>query len=168
MKKDAQEITISALFHDHQAGHEAIDALEETGVMAHNISFILDQRTYQQQELKKVMGSDYLHPEAVHAGKVGGLIGAVVGGLTAITTVLTGGTSLLAVGPFIALLGLSGGILGALMGSGFTEEEAREVDAKLQEGAALVMVHTSDAKIADMAYAVLQGRNPERLKQRQD
>ncbi len=76
---------------------------------------------------------------------VGGSLGALAAGLTAVGTIaLTGGIGLLAAGPVVAALAgagagaTAGGALGGLIGLGFDKNEATLVDRDLENGAILI------------------------------
>jgi uncharacterized membrane protein len=50
----------------------------------------------------------------------------------------------------------TGGIIGALVGMGIPEFEAKRYDAKIREGNILISVHTEDSKQRDIAKEVFK------------
>ncbi len=156
MKRHPHETTISALFRNPVDAQKGIEAIEPLKFDPADISLILSQEAYQKEEIVKVIGSDYLHEEAVHAGKIGGIMGAILGGLTAVTAAISGGTSLLIAGPIVAVIATAGGLLGSLIGAGFTEQEAQVIDAGIREGDVLLVVHAEDKSLAKKAEEILE------------
>lgn len=152
MKRHPHETTVLGLFDNPSQAYHAINAIEaEHKIKEEDISLIANQDSYEKEEIVELVAGHRLHEESVHAGKVGGIAGAVIAGLTAITGVLSGGASLLATGPLIAIASGAGGILGALLGTGFTEEEAHKIDNDIAQGKILVVVHAENRKLAQQA-----------------
>lgn len=81
-------------------------------------------------------------------GFAGGLLGAIIGGLTMVGSVVMPGAGLLVAGPLVGALtggaigGAAGGLIGALVGAGLPEERAVHYEKQLQElGNILVIAH---------------------------
>jgi len=55
----------------------------------------------------------------------------------------------------------TGGIIGALIGMGMPEFEAKRYDAKIREGNILISVHTEDSKQRDAAKEIFKRHNAE-------
>jgi uncharacterized membrane protein len=53
----------------------------------------------------------------------------------------------------------AGGIIGALVGLGIPEFEAKRYDAKIREGNILISVHTDDGKQRDVAKDIFKRHN---------
>lgn len=108
-------------------------------------------------------------PEGATTGGVAGLgVGAAVGWLAGIGALAIPGVGpLIAAGPIMAALGgaavgtAAGGIIGALVGLGIPEFEAKRYDAKIREGNILISVHTDDSKQRDAAKDVFKRHNAE-------
>ena len=91
-------------------------------------------------------------PEGATTGGVAGLgVGAAVGWLAGIGALAIPGVGpFIAAGPIMAALGgaavgtAAGGIVGALVGMGIPEFEAKHYDAKIREGNILISVHTEN------------------------
>jgi hypothetical protein len=103
-------------------------------------------------------------PEGATAGGVAGLgVGAALGWLAGIGALAIPGVGpFIAAGPIMAALGgaavgtAAGGVVGALVGMGIPEFEAKRFDAKIREGNILISVHTEDGKQRDVAKDIFK------------
>jgi hypothetical protein len=106
------------------------------------------------QEPAGLQGGEAFHqasklPEgAASGGLTGGIIGAIIGGLTLVGSVLLPGVGLLVAGPLVgAITGgaigtAAGGLVGALVGIGIPENEAKYYQDSIQaRGNVLVVAH---------------------------
>lgn len=92
-------------------------------------------------------------PEGATTGVVTGMgAGAILGWLAGIGTLAIPGVGpFIAAGPIMAALGAAavggatGGIIGALVGLGIPEFEAKLYDGKIRSGNVLISVHTDDS-----------------------
>lgn len=108
-------------------------------------------------------------PEGATAGGIAGLgVGAAVGWLAGIGALAIPGVGpFIAAGPIMAALSgaaigtATGGIVGALIGMGIPEFEAKRYDAKIREGNILISVHTDDSKQRGVAKEVFERHNAE-------
>ncbi|MEO7432846.1 MAG: hypothetical protein ABIR62_12665 [Dokdonella sp.] len=138
-----------------------ITALKASGFSSNDISALLpDKRTTK----------DFAHehntkaPEGATTGGVAGLgVGAALGWLAGIGALAIPGVGpFIAAGPIMAALGgaavgtAAGGVIGALVGMGIPEFEAKRYDAKIREGNILISVHTEDSKQRDVAKDVFK------------
>ncbi|MDQ6647414.1 MAG: complement resistance protein TraT [Pseudomonadota bacterium] len=106
-------------------------------------------------------------PEGATTGGIAGLgVGAAVGWLAGIGALAIPGVGpFIAAGPIMAALGgaalgtATGGIIGALVGLGIPEFEAKRYDAKIREGNILISVHAEDNKLRDVAKEVFERNN---------
>lgn len=106
-------------------------------------------------------------PEGATTGGVAGLgVGAAVGWLAGIGALAIPGVGpFIAAGPIMAALGgaavgtAAGGIIGALVGMGIPEFEAKRYDAKVREGNVLISVHVEDSKQKDAAKDIFKKNN---------
>jgi len=158
MKKHPHETTVLGLFKTAEEANRAIDSLSKLDLPHEDISLVANREAYEREELVNFIAGEKLHEESIRAGKIGGLAGAVLAGAIIVTGILTGGGSLLAAGPLIAVATGAGGILGGLLGAGFTEEEAKKIDAKIAQGEILVVVHAENSNLAHQAKATFQGQ----------
>ncbi|MFZ6641814.1 hypothetical protein ACO0LL_18895 [Undibacterium sp. TC4M20W] len=98
-------------------------------------------------------------PEGAATGGVAGMgVGAILGWLTGIGTLAIPGVGpFIAAGPIMAalsgaaLVGAAGGIIGALVGLGIPEYEAKLYDGKIRGGNILISVHTDNSNEASNA-----------------
>jgi len=103
-------------------------------------------------------------PEGATTGGAAGLgVGAALGWLAGIGALAIPGVGpFIAAGPIMAALGgaavgtAAGGIIGALVGLGIPEFEAKRYDAKIREGNILISVHTEDGKQKDVAKDIFK------------
>jgi hypothetical protein len=138
-----------------------IDGLKIAGFSNNDISALLPD---------KRGTKDFAHehntkaPEGATAGGVAGLgVGAALGWLAGIGALAIPGVGpFIAAGPIMAALGgaavgtATGGIIGALVGMGIPEFEAKRYDAKIREGNILISVHTEDGKQRDVAKDIFK------------
>ena len=149
-----------ALFTDIEVADKAINELhQELGVEKEEISYV-----YRNKDGDKVSGtaddvaSETVAEGAVDGAKVGGLIGAGIGLAAAVG--LAGPLGFVAAGPLATALGLTGaagavatggvtgaaagGLVGALVNLGLSDEKARAFEQRVESGDVLVSVHVAD------------------------
>jgi uncharacterized membrane protein len=106
-------------------------------------------------------------PEGASAGAItGGVLGGTLGLLAGIGTLtLPGLGPLIAAGPIMAVLGgtaaraAAGGVVGALVGLGIPENEAKVYEERLKAGGHLVAVRVQDNEIADICRHIMKRNN---------
>ncbi|MET0255014.1 MAG: hypothetical protein ABW193_04435 [Luteibacter sp.] len=106
-------------------------------------------------------------PEGATTGGVLGLgLGAGLGWLAGVGALAIPGIGpFIAAGPIMAALGgaavgtATGGVIGALVGMGIPEFEAKRYDAKVREGSILISVHTDSGRQRDVAKDVFKRNN---------
>ena len=146
-----------------QAEHIVLE-LKQAGFTSDDISALLPDRR----------GSrDFAHehhtkaPEGATTGGVVGLgLGAGLGWLAGIGALAIPGIGpFIAAGPIMAALSgaavgtATGGIIGALVGMGIPEFEAKRYDAKVREGSILISVHTESGNQRDAARDIFRRNN---------
>ena len=142
---------VTGIFSTRVDATRAIQSLEERGFQDKDISLLMSDsvgKDFKIEDTSKM-------PEGLAAGATaGGVIGALIAGLTAVGTIATGGGLLIA-GPLVAILAGGGagagigGLIGGLAGAGMTEHEATLFASELEDGRILVAVHcSSDARKA--------------------
>jgi len=138
--------------------------LKQSGFLSDDISALLPD---------KRGTKDFAHehntkaPEGATTGGVAGLgVGAALGWLAGIGALAIPGVGpFIAAGPIMAALSgaaigtAAGGVIGALVGLGIPEFEAKRYDAKIREGNILISVHTEDGKQRDVAKDVFKRNN---------
>ena len=138
-----------------------VDALKAAGFSNNSISALLpDKRTTKDFAHEKNTKA----PEGATTGGVAGLgVGAALGWLAGIGALAIPGVGpFIAAGPIMAALGgaavgtAAGGLIGALVGMGIPEFEAKRYDAKIREGNILISVHTEDSRQRDVAKDVFK------------
>lgn len=139
----------SEIYYDRDPATAAVDRLHDLGYGRDEISVMMDDKTRERafSSMVNAKGS-----EGIAAGAtIGGVLGAIVAGLTATGSVAaiagTGGLATpLVVGPLAAALaGLGagaagGGIVGGLIGVGIGESHAKQYEKGLRDGGILVAV----------------------------
>ena len=149
MYDNNDDVFESQMYYDREPASRAVERLHELGYGRDDISVMMDDKTREKafSAVVNAKGS-----EGIAAGAtIGGVLGAIVAGLTASGSVVaiagTGGLATpLVVGPLAAALaGLgagaaSGGIVGGLIGVGIGEKRAKDYEKGLREGGILVAV----------------------------
>lgn len=135
---------------DRNQAETIVEALKAAGFPSTDISVLLPDtsgtRDFAHEQNTKM-------PEGATTGVVAGMgTGAILGWLAGIGTLAIPGVGpLIAAGPIMAALGgaavggASGGIIGALVGMGIPEYEAKHYDGKISSGKTLISVHTDDS-----------------------
>jgi hypothetical protein len=137
---------ISGLFEDQYTVELLLDDLRNRGLANEDISVLMSESTGNRYFTMK---EENKMPEGAAVGGLsGGLIGAAIGSLTLVGTVLLPGSGFLVAGPLVGALAggtlgtAAGGLLGALVGMGVPEHEAKFYENALKEdGNILVVAH---------------------------
>lgn len=155
--------TISGSFDNRERAERAFSALLDKGFRQEDISLIMTDKARNtlfenNNETAIVEKNETTGDKAAKGGfagaAAGGLLFALVGGLTAVGSIVIPGAGLLAVGPIIGALAAggagaaTGGLLGALLAAGFAEDEAAVYEAELKAGRALIVVQAQDSQVA--------------------
>jgi hypothetical protein len=156
MKHQPHERVVSGVFDSREEVHKALDALAATDIPTEEISVIMNERAFEEEEFSEITTGLKLHDESVHSAKLGGAVGAVLAAATALVGMITAGAGLLAAGPIIAVIASCGGLLGALIGAGFKENEADAIDDAVRQGKILLAVHSEDHGKARRAEEILR------------
>lgn len=166
---DNDDVFESEMYYDRDPASAAVERLHGLGYGRDDISVMMDDKTREKafSAVVNAKGS-----EGIAAGAtIGGILGAIVAGLTATGSVAaiagTGGLATpLVVGPLAAALaGLGagaagGGIVGGLIGVGIGEKRAKDYEKGLREGGILVAVRPKTKEHrADVRRALDAGRS---------
>jgi hypothetical protein len=137
------------MYRDPSRASWAVDRLHEIGYERDEIGVMMDDKT---RERAFAAMTNSKGSEGIAAGAaIGGVLGAIVAGVTATGSVaVIAGTGGLAApfvaGPLVAALaglgagGAAGGLLGGLIGAGIAEDRAKKYEEGLREGGVLVAV----------------------------
>lgn len=149
---------VTGIFAHPDEVSRAVGQLESRGFIESEISLLMSDAIGDEFKLKDTSKM----PEGLATGATsGGVIGALLGGLTAAGTIATGG-GLLVAGPIVAALAGGGagagigGLIGGLAGAGMSEYEAKAFADELEDGKILVAVHCADDERKDIAEQVLE------------
>ena len=152
---------VFGIYPSRTAVEEAVDHLRTAGFRSTDISVLFPDN----QGTK-----DFAHekntkaPEGTTTGVIsGGIAGGVLGWLTGIGALTIPGLGpLIAAGPILAALagagalGTVGGIIGALVGLGIPEYEARRYEGRIREGGVLLSVHCDSSDWVKRAKETLE------------
>jgi hypothetical protein len=142
---------IAGIFYNRLEASKAVGDLIHRGFTPRDVSMMMSEETRKQ----------HFHDEGPSKGEqaakggvagaaVGGTLGAILAGLTAIGSLTIPGVGLLAAGPIVAALsgaGLGaavGGLSGALISAGFTDRDARHYEDLIRKGAIVLIVRTDN------------------------
>lgn len=144
---------IAASYVNRNQADTAIHRLMSDGFDRSSIGLALSQATRDVQFGQRDLA---LEGAALGAG-TGGVLGALVAGLTVTASLSVPGVGFLAAGPLVAALAgattgvASGGALGALAGSGMSEKELHGLLGDIESGRLVVSVLTQTENEADIA-----------------
>lgn len=150
--------TVSRLYDSYSQAQRAVEALEQAGFSASEVSLISRYR------------DDNSLAEEASGTATGMTAGAVIGGGTGLLAAL-GIIAIPGIGPLVAagvlattLVGAAGGsavggLIGALTDYGVTEDDAHVYSEAVRRGSSLVTVRTSDDRVA-AADAILTAHSP--------
>lgn len=159
---------VSGIFVSYADFANLIEALNARGFREDDLSVLMSESTHHQyfapQENTKA-------PEGATIGSLsGGILGAIIGGLTLVGNVLLPGAGLLVAGPLIGALtagavgAATGGLIGALIGAGIPEHEAKFFEGALKEqGRILVVGHIPKEETKEVK-SVFERCNAQHLK----
>ena len=139
--------TITAIFDSTLAADQALIRLETAGIPRERIGLVVTEST--RNNAFRVEENTKAAEGGATGAAIGGVLGALAVGLTAVGSIVVPGLGIFAAGPVIAALagagagGAVGGLAGSLIGLGVPEFEAGVYEEKLQAGNILVAVETN-------------------------
>jgi hypothetical protein len=167
MRRSNVSTLVTGVFGSRLSAQQASEDLMKAGFSPDDISVLMSETT-QGREFGIQKGTKA--PEAAAAGAtIGGVLGAIAGGLVAVGSLTVPGLALVAAGPIVgALTGLgvgtaTGGVTGALVGLGIPEHEAKFYDQEVEEGGILLGVYAHADRVK-LARDVLDSAGAERVK----
>ena len=141
--------------------NQAIAALLSAGLTKDDLSLIMSDHAKKHfSAATKDSGDRAVVDTAIGAG-TGGVLGALIAGLTMVGAVAIPGVSLLVVGPIIAVLAGAGtgaalgGLAGALSAAGISTAEAVKYEQQLRAGKAVIVAHTKNDAQTQLARSIL-------------
>lgn len=151
---------VTATFKTRNAAETAVERLVENGFSQEAISILVTDDTRNSSFVIKegTKSEEYTGTGAT----AGGAFGAIAALLISASIIPTGGTSLVAIGPLYATLAglgagsFAGGVLGALVGAGVPEHEAKLYENSLKDGSILLAVATEDKEDRALAEKILK------------
>lgn len=150
---------IVGIFENPFSASQAIEELEDAGIASDRIGIVMSEST-RNNAINMKEGTKAAEGGATGA-VIGGTLGALALGLTAVGSVVLPGVGFLAAGPIAAALagagagGAIGGLVGGLVGLGFPEYEAEVYEEKLKAGNILVVVETKNNEEEKSAKKIL-------------
>lgn len=155
--------TLSAVFRNTTAANQVISQLVDAGFDRSDIGVVAPNHTLAETPYRTA--EDALEEASVaengfKGAAVGGALGALAAGLTAVGAVAIPGVGLLASGPIAAALagagagGAVGGLIGGLLGAGVSENDAKVYESRLHAGEVLVTLKTHSSMQEKEAEAI--------------
>ncbi len=147
---------VTGILHSRSDAEEAIQNLVDAGFSRDDLSVLMSESTRGREFA--VQPATKAPEGAVTGATVGGVLGAIAAGLVAAGVLVIPGVNLLVAGPVLAgLAGLgagaaAGGLLGALMGLGIPEHEARFYKEQIEKGGILVGVYAHDDRAKEARH----------------
>jgi len=152
---------VFGIYQTRAGAEECVDALKRAGFRNTDISALFpDNAGTKDFACEKNTKA----PEGAAAGATGGaVVGGVLGWLAGIGLLIIPGIGpLMAAGPIVAMLagagavGITGGIVGAVVGCGIPEYEARRYEGRVKHGGILLSVHCDDSHWVRRAEEILK------------
>lgn len=159
---------LTGLFTDGLDAARAIDDLIDAGVASRDISVIASDPTV--RETFAIETHSKIPEGAAIGAGVGGAVGALIAGFTAVGALATGGVGLVAAGPLVAALagagaGAAGGsAIGGLVGMAIPETEVHFYEDALGKGSVLVGMHYRDKAQRELGERILKEHNAQKIR----
>ncbi len=145
---------VTAIYQDTAAAQIAIDRILAKGVETRDISVLMSD-TSGGKRFAVETGSKAAEGTAT-GGIAGGALGGIAASLVAIGAIAAPGVGVIAAGPLVAGLSgagagaAAGGLLGALIGYGIPEHEAKLYSDAVGDGSVLLGVTVDDERTGDI------------------
>jgi hypothetical protein len=148
---------VTGIYRSYDSAAHAVDQLVQVGISPDDISVLMTEET------RALHFASEPKTKAPEGAAVGGALGAIAGGLTALASLAVPGGIVVA-GPILAALGgaglgaVGGGVLGALLGLGIAEHEAQLYSEELGRGGILVAVRVKPERVAEVERLLARSR----------
>jgi hypothetical protein len=157
----ASNTAVYGLYKDRRGVEEAVDALTKGGFRTTDVSVLFPENSGTKDFAHK---KSTKAPEcAVAGGGSGALVGGAFGWLVGLGILAIPGVApLIAAGPVMALLagvgvgGTFGALVGALIGMGMPEYEAKRYEGRIRDGGILLSVHCDSSSWVTRAKDALK------------
>lgn len=159
--------TVTAIFDTREEAEAALFSLEKMGVNKDQVTMLVSEDTRRRHF--GFVESTKAEEGATAGAAVGGLIGAIYMGLASAGTLVVPGLNLIASGALVSTLAglgtgtVTGGLIGALIGMGIPEHEAKLFEAQVRSGSILLAVEASDDEMVDPIKDLLKEANAQRV-----
>lgn len=156
---------VTGIFSSYFEADQALTQLFNEGFAQNDISVIMSETTRDRfladtKDTKTEKRAE-IAENTVDGASIGGVLGALIGGLTAATGFLIPGIGVLVAGPAIAALagagaGVSiGSVAGAFSETDYSEDDARRYENEIKQGKAVLVVHAKSDEQVSTAKKVL-------------
>ncbi|RUR05045.1 hypothetical protein [Legionella sp. km772] len=136
-----QDMTFK-VFHNKEAAEQAFEAALKLGYKPQEINVVMAEDSKKKYYSTQSQGEEDAAKSLAVGGVVGGTIGSTIGALIALgTNIALPGLGLVMVGPLAGAGGVSGGLLGSLLGWGMPDNPPNPSAEKLKKGEILLIVH---------------------------
>ncbi len=153
---------IAGIFDSEIAANRAVSDLLDEGFTKDNISLLMSEQTRNRLFSSTDDEANRAAKGALAGASIGGVLGALLVGLSAAGALVTNGGSLLVAGPIVAALSgagagaVAGGLGGALIRAGFAADEANAYEEEIKRGKAVVVVHATGDRLIGVARNVFR------------
>jgi len=141
--------------------NQAIASLLSIGLTKDDISLIMSDKAKNHFSAATKDSGDRAVVDSAIGASTGGVLGALIAGLTMVGAVVIPGAQLLVVGPLVSILtgvgtgAAVGGLVGALSAVGISAVEAKRYEDEIKAGKAVIVAHTKNDMQTQAARSVL-------------
>lgn len=159
---------ITGIFKDRASAVVALDDLKNHNFAQDDISLLMSESARGNQY--KIEEHSQSSRGLASGAAIGGVLGAVVLGLTTVSMVAAPGLGIFAVGQWLSLLAgfgagaLSGGLIGGLIGLGMPEHVAELYRGEIEKGGILIGVYSLDNARASEVTKLFEANGAEHVK----
>ncbi len=143
--------------------NQAIAELLSAGLTKDDISLVMSDKTKEHFSAATKDSGDRALADSAIGATTGGVLGAMLAGLTVMAAIAIPGAQLLMFGPLVAMVtgggagAAVGGLIGALSAAGISAAEAAKYQDEIKAGKAVIVAHTKNDAQTQVARSVLMG-----------